>query len=87
MDKTHALVAAGGSGFGAALAAVIAAHFKIDINLATSWVVVLSGVIGAGGVWGAWLIKWKWPDAPPLPDLPLADQPPVVNPNPPPLGH
>lgn len=80
MNSTHGAAAIGGTAFGAALAAVIAATWHIDVGLATNWVIVASGVLGAFGAFVVWWIKWRWPDAPPLPGELLAipaDAPPA----------
>ena len=68
MNSTHALTGLGGGAFGAALASVIAATWHLDPTVAANWVTVASGVAAFVGGLVVWFVKWKWPDAPPLPD-------------------
>lgn len=70
MNPAHVTVsAAGGTAFGSALAAVIAHWYKIDVDLASSWVVVIMGIVAFIGGLVVWFFSWKWPKVPPPPVL------------------
>lgn len=75
MNNTHALAGLGGTVFGAALVALISAHFAFSADTASSWVTVAGGVAGTVGAYVQWFIRWKWPSAPPLPQMSPASQP------------
>lgn len=69
MNSTHAYAAGGGTVFGAALTSVLSGTFQIEPALAADWVSVGAGIAGFLIAMAAWWLKWKYPDAPPLPDL------------------
>ena len=72
MDSTHAAAGGVGLSFGAALAGAIAGTWKLDPQTAADWVVVATGVASFVGAMVVWYIRWKYPSAPPPPQIPAA---------------
>lgn len=93
-SSTHALAGLGGSTLGGSIVAIISNVGHIDPAIAADWQNVIVGVGGGFLAFVAWFIKWRWPDAPPLPgDIVALVQPgdkpaiaaQVVEPGPPPI--
>jgi hypothetical protein len=67
MNSSHGYAAGGGGVLGAAVVGVLVEQFHLSATLASNWVIISSALAVSGLGLVVWFVKWKWPDAPPLP--------------------
>ena len=75
MNQTQAagLGGLGGSALTAALTTVLTGMWGLDSTRAAAFAFIILFVLGVAYSLASWFISWKWPSAPPLPNL-SADQ-------------
>ena len=69
MNQTQATVGIGGSALTAALTAALTGTFGFDASLAAAYAFLILFVLGAAYALASWFVSWKWPSAPPMPNL------------------
>jgi hypothetical protein len=67
MDSSHATIGVGSGAAVGVLTGILAGTWKMDPKLAANWAMAIIGAAGGGWALALWFIKWKYPDAPPLP--------------------
>ena len=69
MNQTQATVGIGGSALTAALTTALTGVNGLDAAHAAACAFLILFVLGAAYSLAAWFVGWKWPSAPPMPNL------------------
>lgn len=74
MNASHAAVAGISTAFTAYLTTILTGYHGLDAAHAAAWSGLCVTLIGAVYALIAWWVKWRWPSAPPLPEMSIRER-------------